>query len=258
MALLWTAYEEDFCSELDQNQISQQEDQIRELKGIRQLKTNTKATGNLSAFESESKNQQEQKQKNTEPLLLSFAENLIQRTVGNLLHNSLMEVAQGQNKSAEDYQQDWTWKLQLSGLSETDQSETLKRLQKGFANATETEFGKWVLNPNHKASACELEIEQLLPNGSLALSIIDRTFIATEDSINDSSSDSNSGKQVRWIIDYKSATPKDGQTEQDFFALQEEKYRSQLSRYRALFGDELPIKTLLYFPAANLHHQVIF
>ena len=258
MALLWTAYEEDFCSELDQNQISQQEDQVRELTGIRRLKTNTKATESLPGFESNSKIQQEQKQKNTAPLLLSFAENLIQRTVGDLLHYCLMETAQGQAKSAEDYQQDWDWKLRLSGLSETDQSEALQRLQRGFANATKTEFGQWVLNPNHKESACELEIEQLLPSGSLALSIVDRTFIAAESSINGSSSDSDPDKQVRWIIDYKSATPKDGQTEQDFFDSQEEKYRNQLSRYRALFSDELPIKTLLYFPAANLHHEVFF
>lgn len=258
MALLWPQYEHDFSAGLKNSPFLNQDEDVAVLSGIRRLTFESYAMDSYelaeaiepapeSAFESSLSDSGSNS---------SFGENLIQRLVGNLLHYALMEIAQGQPRTSDETIADWTRQLRLSGLDQKSQTEALTRLEGAYSNATQSEFGQWVLNPEHQESACELEIEQLLADGSLARSIIDRTFLESVET-----GESN----IRWIIDYKSATPADGQSEADFLALQENKYRNQLAQYRSLFsgeksGDNVSdntVKTLLYFPAANLHHEVL-
>lgn len=58
---------------------------------------------------------------------------------------------------------------------------------------------------------------------------------------------------TRWIIDYKTAMPVDGQSEAQFVAEQIERYRPQLTNYRALYtqiekqADQRPVKCALLF-----------
>ena len=243
LALLWPEHQEEFLSGMQREQILTGEEEVPVLTGIRRIES--AAIVDLP----DSLIQQEELEA-PETYLSAFKENLIQRVVGNLLHYNLMEVALGQSKTESQHREDWTRKLRVSGLSETDQTEALKRLKLGFTKARETDFGQWVLNPDHQESACELEIEQLLADGSLSRSIVDRTFVAKDPNEN--------GESTRWIIDYKSAMPSAGQSESDFLKSQEEKYRDQLARYRSLFEGDQAIKTLLYFPAANLHQEVEF
>lgn len=246
MALLWPEHQEKFLSGLDPQHIATEEEEVRMLAGIRRIDSAEIPATSARLISEEST-------KIADTQLSAFSENLIQRIVGNLLHHSLMEVARGRNQSQANpeskYREDWTRKLKVSGLSQADQSEALSRLELGFSNANQDEFGRWVLRPDHQESACELEIEQLLADGSLSRSIVDRTFVAKNPN--------GSGESTRWIIDYKSAVPSTEQSEQEFLKIQEEKYRDQLARYRSLFNDGLPVKTLLYFPAANLRHEVI-
>lgn len=265
MALLWPQYEDAFIGSgsavLKNNPFLNQDEDVAVLSGIRRL--------TIDSFELPEEIEQPCTQLTSESDSSgsgsSFRENLIQRFVGNLLHYALMEIAQGQPRTADEYVTDWTRQLQLSGLDQDSQTEALARLEGAYLNATQSEFGKWVLNPKHQESACELEVEQLLADGSLARSIIDRTFVSLIDH------NSNKTNKIRWIVDYKSSTPSEGQSEVDFLASQENKYRGQLARYRSLFPSEnnsenksesdnsnqSTVKTLLYFPAANLHHEVI-
>jgi ATP-dependent helicase/nuclease subunit A len=239
LALLWDQYQEEFCSGLEPLSFQEEEDEVPVLSGIRRL-------ANPPQLDQSSPDQQiEEPPEN----LYCFEENLLQRLVGKHLHHALMLVAQGESREVEQYRESWQLELRLSGLDQESQAEALQRLDQAFRNATESKFGQWVLNPEHKDSACELEVEQLFNNGSLARSILDRTFIET---------DKQTGKNIRWIIDYKSATPSSTQSPEDFLSYQENKYRGQLARYRSLFEDEMPVKTLLYFPAANLHCEVVF
>ena len=235
LALLWPQYEDEFCAGLDSGPIPEQQQEVRILSGIRRISTD--------CYPIIEEIEEAATESTTADMGYSFNENLIQRLVGNLLHHALMEIARDQARTSDEYISDWSRQLQLTGLDQDSQSEALARLKKAYANATQSEFGQWLLNPNHGQSACEIEIEQLMPDGSLARSIVDRTFVA---------------EGTRWIIDYKSAVPSVTESETDFLKSQEEKYRNQLARYRSLFDHPTEIKTLLYFPAANLSQEVIF
>ena len=70
--------------------------------------------------------------------------------------------------------------------------------------------------------------------------IIDRTFV---------------DNHIRWIIDFKSATPLQNQSQQQFLEEQQQQYQQQLLRYAQCFkkhGEQLPIKCALYFPLCQL------
>ena len=57
----------------------------------------------------------------------------------------------------------------------------------------------------------------------------------------------------RWVIDYKTAIPSDGNLS-GFLDAQREAHRAQLERYSSLlsrFGPE-PVRSALYFPAIGL------
>lgn len=235
--LLWSNYQNDFCQDLEPLNNPPEAGEIKQLSGIRRLISAPQASPNHPPEAEQAQSDQH----------YHFEQNLKQRLVGNLLHHSLMLVAQNQPQDIQLHRTRWQTELQHSGLDKAQQAEILERLEDNYQSAIGTEFGQWVLNPQHKDSACELEIEQLMPNGALVRSVIDRTFV-----------ESTADGDIRWIIDYKSATPADNQSEEDFLQQQELKYRAQLARYRTLFQGHNPIKTLLYFPAAQLHHEVVF
>jgi ATP-dependent exoDNAse (exonuclease V) beta subunit len=54
---------------------------------------------------------------------------------------------------------------------------------------------------------------------------------------------------VHWIVDYKTGTHEGGDLER-FLAQELERYRPQLGRYAALYGDfvDAPVRAALYFP----------
>ena len=296
LSLLWQDYQEPFCKDLVPQDLPDQTDaqaatETPILSGIRRLVFDKESSGQSqpqpqSKAQSRANLNDPEKQAldakldlaaetelelgldlglelGPEPELdFSFNENLIQRFVGNILHSSFMEIAQGgafediakgdlsdltqydlTQYDLSKHKENWLGQLRVSGLDQASQGIAMQRLEKGLSTALDSEFGQWVLNPSHQESACELEIEQLLPNGSLVKFILDRTFV---------------DQGTRWIIDYKSAVPRSDQSVEEFLQQQEEKYRDQLANYRSLFPKESNIKTLLYFPAADLKREVTF
>tara|TARA_B110000483_G_scaffold70401_3_gene87931 strand:- start:24375 stop:27821 length:3447 start_codon:yes stop_codon:yes gene_type:complete len=245
MALLWQAHQKHFCSELDPTPLLEEgnlssEKIALELSGIRRLSSATEAdvSGVETLFDTE----------NIEIAMDSctFRENLLQRLVGNLLHQDLMHAAQGHKGAIDNRVSRWDKELQLSGMDQSSREESLTRLESAYQNAISSDIGKWMLSSEHKESACELEIEKLLEDGSLIRSIVDRTFV-----------ESTEKGEVRWIIDYKSAVPAENQSDEEFLSGEQEKYSAQMARYRSLFDEEKQVKILLYFPAANLHQEII-
>lgn len=90
--------------------------------------------------------------------------------------------------------------------------------------------GRWILTA-HTDADNELEVYH---QGQKL--VIDRTFMA---------------EGVRWIIDYKTTQPHQGELLEDFYAAQQDQYRDQLNRYAAALAaldSETPIKLGLYFP----------
>ncbi|GAA5523684.1 recBCD enzyme subunit RecB [Microbulbifer aestuariivivens] len=128
----------------------------------------------------------------------------------------------------------WQARLRQLGLSGSALASATQQVQQAVHNALHCPHGRWLLDNRHRESACELELHS--GGRQLRRFIIDRTFI-----------DENN---VRWIVDYKTAEPADGQSREAFIAEQVEHYRGQLENYRRLFFErgEKKIRCALYFP----------
>ncbi|MEH6473849.1 MAG: UvrD-helicase domain-containing protein [Halopseudomonas sp.] len=135
------------------------------------------------------------------------------------------------------------WKIQLQqlGLGKAELDQALQRVQRLVSNTLLDTRGRWILDPSHQQSACELPLSQ--HNGFKTIHyIIDRTFIDSDG--------------VRWIIDYKTAACPDGETFEQFIQSESERYRPQLQNYARAFKaiEPRPIRTALYFPESQ-HFQ---
>ena len=101
------------------------------------------------------------------------------------------------------------------------------------------ETGRWILASRVDAKN-ELAISRV-EAGEVKNYVIDRTFL-------------DDREEVRWVIDYKTSEPLDGESRADFTARESEAYRDQLQNYAELVSGlrwehDVPIKTALYFPA---------
>lgn len=94
--------------------------------------------------------------------------------------------------------------------------------------------GKWLLNPQHQDSACELSLS-ILQEHKLTTHILDRTFIDAEG--------------TRWIIDYKTLSIPTNVPPSQFYADKIAEYRPQLLRYAGVLKamEDRPQKLALYF-----------
>lgn len=105
-------------------------------------------------------------------------------------------------------------------------------LQTALGNINKSTLAQWILSPHDQAqSELELRYED-------KTFIIDRTFV---------------DKGTRWIIDYKSAIPTEGEDNASFIKRQHQTHAPQLEQYakivRALTA--LPIQLMLYFPLVD-------
>ncbi len=114
-----------------------------------------------------------------------------------------------------------------------------RRVQRLMGLALACEAGRWILSARTEA-ATELALSRL-EGGECKTYVIDRIFVDEE-------------TNLRWIIDFKTSQPSDGETLAAFEARECEAHRSQLARYAELvqgtqWGRDVPIRTALYFPA---------
>jgi len=94
---------------------------------------------------------------------------------------------------------------------------------------------QWILSNKHRESKNEWALSYLHDN-EIQRVIIDRSFI-----------DENN---TRWIIDYKTSTPKEQEAINDFLQDQKQEYESQLEKYAGIIAqtENRPIQLGLYFP----------
>ncbi|WP_461482884.1 UvrD-helicase domain-containing protein [Porticoccus sp.] len=133
------------------------------------------------------------------------------------------------------------WDIQLRQLGLCDTRSALSILQRAVINCIEDKNSHWIFDHSHPQSACEYALGYQDHKGNFRTAVIDRTFIR---------------KGSRWIIDYKTAQPHEGQTEAEFLQHQQEQYGEQLSRYAQLLegSDDFPIQCALYFPLIQKLH----
>lgn len=103
-------------------------------------------------------------------------------------------------------------------------------------NTLQDEVGRWLLDSSHRQAASELGLLSTLGQ-SVEYKIIDRTFIDREGSC--------------WIVDYKTALPRQGESRDQFIERETRLYWSQLTEYKTQLAltqaSKTPIRMALYF-----------
>lgn len=180
---------------------------------------------------------------NTSDQRKSLQENLSElntnsRHTGTVLHRVLQQIVlEGVDNwtitTIKNRQPFWKIQLQQLGVSELDKSSSL--IKRAVSNCLEDKTARWLLSNQHEESYCEHAIGYIGANGQPKNAIVDRCFIS---------------EGTRWIIDYKTAEPIEGESQNSFIQREISLYREQLEHYARLFEQmgDLPINTALYFP----------
>jgi ATP-dependent exoDNAse (exonuclease V) beta subunit len=124
--------------------------------------------------------------------------------------------------------------LRTLGVPASEIGEAAATVRRAVAATLADERGRWILDNAHADAHSEFPLIGLV-EGRLRAVRVDRTFVDAEG--------------VRWIVDFKTSEHAGGDLE-GFLDAQREKYRSQMTIYRALFSrmDPRPIRMGLYFP----------
>jgi ATP-dependent exoDNAse (exonuclease V) beta subunit len=125
--------------------------------------------------------------------------------------------------------------LGMLGVPAKDHASGVAQVRQAVDKALAGERGRWILAP-HPEGACEWAVSGVL-EGTLTHAVIDRTFMDHEG--------------VRWVIDYKTSQPDQGQSLDDFLSRERELYRGQLNVYKEMFRALEPgrdVEAALYFP----------
>lgn len=169
------------------------------------------------------------------------------RHIGTLVHNLLEQITvQGLEswQTTDPEKRNWIIARQLGslGVPTAELESGIARTVQAVQRTVESQRGRWILE-NHEQAACELALTGLA-DGQLIHAIIDRTFIADG---------------IRWVIDYKTSSPKAGETEAAFLLREVEHYRGQMDSYAELLQAMEPervVKAALYFPLIDVWREV--
>ncbi|NJC87509.1 MAG: DNA helicase UvrD [Desulfuromonas sp.] len=111
----------------------------------------------------------------------------------------------------------------------------LTQVMTALENTLRSVRGRWILGL-HRDGACELAMTGVVDDVPVH-AVIDRTFI--------------DGDGKRWVIDYKTSAPGEGESVGEFLERERERYRSQLDIYRTLLMRRNPqeeVRAALYLP----------
>ena len=168
------------------------------------------------------------------PLVLDQPETAI----GNVVHAELKRLASrrlpdslaqlGAREAA------WNRQLRLEGI---EMPEVLAEIRRQIAGVLDDEDGRWLLDSARSEAESESPYTAYI-DGEFRNVVLDRAFV------------DDTG--CRWIVDYKTARPRDGQDEAEFVQSQLARHAAQLALYARILsqlGDSRPIKTALYLTA---------
>ena len=141
------------------------------------------------------------------------------------------------------------FQLISAGMASNVLETQMVNIERDLNNLLADERGRWLISSEHHDASSELSLWHRETQREL---IIDRTFI-----------DSTSG--TRWVIDYKSSQPIEGEALDQFVLRESEKYKEQLQTYCSLINlydeqkhnDVVETKAALYFPAITVFAEVV-
>ena len=185
----------------------------------------------------------------TKPLL-SFG-NLNQRRYGTALHRAvelLSRAGCGSESCPKEVVAAARFQLANAGIAKDVLEVQVAGIEQDLNNLLADERGRWLISSEHHDASSELSLWHRETQREL---IIDRTFI-----------DSITG--TRWVIDYKSSQPLEGEPLDQFIQRESEKYKEQLQTYCSLINlydgqkenDVVQTRAALYFPALTVFAEV--
>ena len=185
----------------------------------------------------------------TKPLL-SFG-NLNQRRYGTALHRAvelLSRLSTVPESCPKEVVAAARFQLANAGIAKNVLEAQVVSIEQHLNNLLADERGRWLISSEHHDASSELSLWHRETQREL---IIDRTFI-------------ESGSGTRWVIDYKSSQPLEGEPLHQFIQRESEKYRAQLQSYCSLItlydqhkkNDVMETKAALYFPAITVFAEV--
>lgn len=160
------------------------------------------------------------------------------RLAGNLVHRLLQHIAEEgaarwRQEGGMGGREDWCrQQLRRDGVHGSMADRIIDRTTQAVERCLASDRGRWIL-ADHTEAACEYPVTAIL-DGRPSNLVLDRTFV--EDG-------------TRWIIDYKTSSHAGGDLD-TFLANEQERYRSQLRRYRKALEmtEDRTVRTALYFP----------
>jgi ATP-dependent helicase/nuclease subunit A len=158
----------------------------------------------------------------------------LQRIIGIITHRILQKANLSKNDGWKNQLLCKRWLLE-SGVEVQHIESSLEKISHMVNSTLHDSRGKWIL-AQRADTANELPISTVI-NGKITHFIIDRTFVDEHG--------------IRWIIDYKTGAPKEGESVDDFLNTAKNMHCEQLHAYAAAFSkmDTRQIKLGLYFPA---------
>lgn len=153
------------------------------------------------------------------------------RIIGTVIHEQLQHLTETGNTKP------FRSQLITLGILPHEIEPAVEIVNTAIRNTISDKQGQWILQKHHDAH-CEWPFT-FTDNNELKHLIIDRSFV-----------DDN---KVRWIIDYKTASPKENESLDLFLKQQKKEYSEKLQEYaNALFAMEnKPISIGLYFPLSQ-------
>jgi len=120
----------------------------------------------------------------------------------------------------------------------------IQTVVEAISNTLADDMGRFILE-RHLQAKNEMVLHKNISHGVFLKRIVDRTFVVDG---------------VRWIVDYKTAMPVDGESQQDFVKKEIQSYRQQMNEYVEMFKDmekrKIKIIAGLYFPMIQYFAEV--
>lgn len=163
------------------------------------------------------------------------------RRVGIVVHRELQRWARHGLPTMPDERRVRHW-LAAEGVGDDEIEAAVQRALLALRRTLADPRGRWLLDPSHRESHCELALTGVAA-GRVQSVVIDRSFVDADG--------------TRWVIDYKTSAHEGGDLE-SFIASERRRYQAQLARYTA-FARELgpePVRAGLYFPLLARFEEV--
>jgi ATP-dependent exoDNAse (exonuclease V) beta subunit len=177
------------------------------------------------------------------------AANREQRHAGTVVHQTLELLSRGAGlplAADADWHSRWTQRLRQLGLSGSALRRALERVAHSVDTTLSSDQGRWLLAADHDQAHSEWALCCRASDGEIRELVIDRCFIARD-----------TGE--RWLVDYKTGQPEDGESLADFLSQARLAHRSQLQVYRdALAGlTEEPLRCALFFTSLGRLDELV-